>query len=441
MIKISKVWKILTDLKFAIFILGIIALFSSIGSIIEQDETINFYIENYPVEKPIYGFINFNLILNLGLNQIYTTWWFLLLLLILGISLVGCTFTRQFPLVERSKEYFFKKQKNSFKTLPFSVKFLNIYYLKELILLRIQKLNFYIYQTTNLVYAYKGLIGRISPILVHLSLILILSGASIGAFKNFKAQEILPKGELFHIQNTIKIGNLTNIPLITSRINEFWVEYENNRVHQFYSNLSILNDSGTEIIQKTISVNNPLRFQNIDFYQSDWNLIGIRVNNLELNKIYEFPLFKLNGNNKAWITWIINEKNSFSLIFNNLENRYTLYDNQGNFLKIQSINELINNEWEILDILPATGLLIKYDPSIPIIYLGFGLLMITTSLSYLPYTQIWLYNHNKNLWVGSLTNRGKLQLEIEFENLIRYTENLLAKNNLINWTKIENESL
>jgi len=55
--------------------------------------------------------------------------------------------------------------------------------------------------------------------------------------------------------------------------------------------------------------------------------------------------------------------------------------------------------------------------------------MITTCLSYLPYTQIWIFTQRKNSWIGSSTNRGKIQLEIEFENLIRYIENLLNKTN------------
>ena len=58
--------------------------------------------------------------------------------------------------------------------------------------------------------------------------------------------------------------------------------------------------------------------------------------------------------------------------------------------------------------------------------------MITTSLSYLPYTQIWIFNDKENCWIGSLTNRGKIQLEIEFENLIRYIEFQLNKNIFIN---------
>jgi hypothetical protein len=48
--------------------------------------------------------------------------------------------------------------------------------------------------------------------------------------------------------------------------------------------------------------------------------------------------------------------------------------------------------------------------------------MITASFSYLPYTQIWIFSKREKSWVGGLTNRGKIQLEIEFENLIRSLE-------------------
>ena len=189
-LKIQKIPKILIDLKFSILILALIAFASSFGSFIEQDEPKNFYEINYPLEKPIYGFVNSKLILTLGLDHVYNTWWFLLLLLILGLSLIGCTLTRQFPLVQNSKEYFFRKQSNSFLKLPFSIKLKKNFYLKELILSKLQKLNLYIYQKGELIYGYKGLIGRISPILVHVSLIIILGGSTLGAFKNFKAQEI-----------------------------------------------------------------------------------------------------------------------------------------------------------------------------------------------------------------------------------------------------------
>ena len=422
--KVQYSLKIFTDLRFAIFVLTSIAGISSLGSFIEQDEPLIFYQQNYA--KPIYGIIDANFILNLGLDHIYTVWWFLTLLFILAISLISCTITRQFPLLKTSKEFFFRGKTNSFLKLPFSIKIKNISYLKEIILTKIQNRNFYLYQKENLIYGYRGLIGRISPILVHLSLIIILFGSSIGAFQNFKAQEILPKGEIFHIQNPIKIGWLTSLPSITTRINDFWVEYENNRIHQFYSNISILDDFGNEIKHQTISVNNPLRYKNVDFYQSDWNLIGIRIENMKNHTIYEFPLFSLNTSSKSWITWINNinipNQTTLTLVFDQLQNIVFIYDENGNFINFKNIGDLISPELKLIDILPSTGLLIKYDPSIGIIYFGFGLLMITTLFSYLPYTQIWVLNQKKNCWIGSSTNRGKIQLEIEFENLIRSLE-------------------
>lgn len=422
-LKIQKIPKILIDLKFSILILAMIALASSFGSFIEQDESTNFYEENYPITKPIYGFITSKVILTLGLDHVYNTWWFLLLLLILSISLVGCTLTRQFPLLNNSKDYFFRKQENSFLILPFSIKLKNSFYLKEAILLKLQNLNLYLYQKGNLIYGYKGLIGRISPILVHLSLIIILGGSTLGAFKNFKAQEVLPKGEIFHIQNPLKIGRLTALPNITTRINDFWVDYKNNKINQFYSNLSILDNYGNELKNQTISVNNPIRFNNVDFYQSDWNLLGIRIKNIENNQIYEYPVFQLNKNAKSWITWVNDSAKTKSLVFDQLDNTFSVYDENGQYLSTKNIGESITSKYTVIDFLPSTGLLIKYDPSITLIYIGFGLLMLTTLLSYLPYTQFWVYESSKNVWIGSSTNRGKIQLEIEFENLTRELEN------------------
>ena len=421
-LKQQKLLKIFTDLRFAILILVMIALGSSIASFIEQEEPLSFYQQNYPVEKPIYGFINWKIITFFQVDHIYRAWWFLILLIILGICLISCTVTRQFPLFINSKEYIFKKEKQSFKNLPFFVRIQNFFYLKETILLKLQSMNFYLYQKENFIYGYRGLVGRISPILVHFSLIIILLGSSFGAFNNFKAQEILPKGEIFHIQNPIKVGLLTEVPNITTRINDFWVEYEQNKIHQFYSNLSILDNYGNEIKQQTISVNNPLRYNGVDFYQSDWNLLGIRVKKINENKIYEFPLFALKENSKAWITWIKTEENNYSLIFDQLQNSFAIYDNKGKFLGIKELGDFIETKYAVIDVIPATGLLIKYDPSIPLIYFGFGFLMLTTSLSYLPYTQIWIFHQKNQSWLGGITNRGKIQLELEFETLIRYIE-------------------
>jgi len=422
--------KILTNLTFAIFLLIFIAIVSSFGSIIEQNESLDYYQQNYPSTRPIFAFIDSKFILSFGLDHLYTTWWFFSLLLLLALSLISCTITRQFPSFFNSKEYFFKTQKNLYIDLPFFVKIQNIPYLKEIAILKIQTLNFYTFHKGNKIYGYKGLIGRISPVLVHFSLILVLTGSILGAFNSFKAQEILSKGSFFRIQNTIRLGSWTPLPSFSFRVNDFWVEYQTNKIRQFYSNLSVLDSYGNEIKQQTISVNNPLRYKQLDFYQSDWNLSGIRLRTN--NIISEFPLFSLKNQSKSWITWVVtdlDQLNRYTVIFDQFQNVFLLYDEQGRFLGLKNIGDFISfSNFRILEILPSTGLLVKYDPSISLIYFGFALLMLTSSLSYLPYTQIWLFFDNKNfktLWLGSATNRGKIQVQIDFENLIRYLEKAL----------------
>jgi cytochrome c biogenesis protein len=410
--------KIFSNLEFAIFLLFLIGLASSLGSFIEQEEPLSFYQSNYPSQTPLLGFFTWKVIMNLGFDHVYRTWWFLGLLIFLGVSLLSCTLSRQSSILFRSKTLFVKKKKKSFFTLPFFIFLKRSSYFQEMISLKIQRMNFYTYQKKNLLYAYKGLIGRISPILVHISLILILSGGTVGAFQNFKAQEQIALGEMIHIQNPLGIGWFTSLPNYGIRINDFWVEYQEKKVHQFYSNLSLLDKFGNVIEEKSISVNNPLRYKNIDFYQSDWNLIGMRLKKEE--NIYEFPLFNLEKSKKTWITWVADQEKSYTLLFDQIENVFLIYNEKGMFLGKKEFNEFITKNSSLLQIIPSSGILIKYDLSIFLSYLGFFLLILTTLLSYFPFTQIWVLNltSKSTFLIGATSNRGKIAVEIEFEDLI-----------------------
>ena len=156
--------------------------------------------------------------------------------------------------------------------------------------------------------------------------------------------------------------------------------------------------------------------------------MGIRLLNEKTNQTYEYPVFPIKANTKSWITWLNDDSKVISIIFDQFQNTFTIYDEEGKLLNIKNLGETITKNYVLTDLLPATGLLIKFDPSIKFIYLGFGLLIITTFLSYLPYTQFWIFEDKNNIWIGSSTNRGKIQLEIEFENLIRNIENKLFEN-------------
>ena len=62
----QKVFRTLADLRFSIFILLLISCCSILGTIIEQDQSIETYKINYPLSNPIFGFLSGDLILKLG---------------------------------------------------------------------------------------------------------------------------------------------------------------------------------------------------------------------------------------------------------------------------------------------------------------------------------------------------------------------------------------
>ena len=90
-------FRLFANLKFSIFILLLISLCSVIGTVIEQDQSIEIYKTNYPLTNPLFGFLSWDLILKLGLDHVYKTWWFLFLIFLFGCSLVLCSFLQQLP--------------------------------------------------------------------------------------------------------------------------------------------------------------------------------------------------------------------------------------------------------------------------------------------------------------------------------------------------------
>jgi cytochrome c biogenesis protein len=417
----QQIFRLVADLRFSIFLLLLISVFSVLGTIIEQDQSLEIYKTNYPLTNPVFGFLTWDRIIQFGLDHVYKTWWFFTLIFLFGLSLISCTFLQQLPSLKIARRCQFFRTTGPFYRLKIFTT-LNNFSLNK-ILSRIKKNQYSIFQQKSIIYCYKGLIGRIAPILVHVSMILVLFGTIIGSLFGFKAQEIVPKTESFHIQNILNNGQFTVIPKTSARINDFWITYTKNRtVSQFYSDISILNSQGNETKRKTISVNYPLIDNNVYFYQTDWNLIGLRFQN-EQNEIIEYPLINLlNNQNKVWLTWIGNNKNEGIItIINNLEGYCSIYDEQGRFLGNIELNETSNfkSQLTLVEIISSTGLQIKTDPGIPIIYIGFFFLMLSTLISYITYSQIWIIQKPQTLFIGGTTNRAIFDFELEFFKFIK----------------------
>ncbi|NMG60337.1 cytochrome c biogenesis protein, partial [Geitlerinema sp. P-1104] len=240
---------ILANLRLAILLLLFIATTSAIGTVIEQHESVDFYQANYPEDPALLGFLSWKVILAAGFNDVYKTWWFLALLVLFGSSLAACTFTRQLPALKAARNWKFYRQPRQFKklalagTLPVvgentSDPRPNLDQLQE----SLEQRRYQVFRDGDSLYARKGLIGRIAPIVVHASMLLILGGAIVGSVTGVMAQEMIPSGETVQVTNFVEAGDWSSPDRFRGwslKVNRFWIDYTpSGAIDQFYSDLS-----------------------------------------------------------------------------------------------------------------------------------------------------------------------------------------------------------
>ena len=407
-------WKLiyfLGNLRLAIVLLLFIAFISSLGTIIEQEKTISFYETNYPISSPLAGFINSDFILFFGLDHVYTASWFLILLFLFGGSLLSCTFSRQIPSLKLARLWKFLRRDNKINKAGIAFSLNNGSLTQFSYLLRERHYN--VIQQGPYIYAYKGLVGKIGPILVHLSIICILVGSILGSLTGFMLQELVPKGELFHLQNIISSGSLSYIPQnFEGYINDFNIAYnDQGMVDQFYSEIDILDNNLQIQKEKTIFVNEPLRYSGVTFYQTDWSIVSLKFT-LNKKENVDIQLREIAGENTSrfWIGSLgYGSDNKVLVVLQDLTGKYLLYDSEKRLLGQSDIGHKIffnGNELRLNKILPSTGLQIKSDPGIPLVYIGFLFLIFSVLLSYTSYFQIWVVKKQNKVYVYGDTNRA-----------------------------------
>ncbi|KAK4377305.1 hypothetical protein RND71_003601 [Anisodus tanguticus] len=417
-----KVLGILSNLPLAIAEMFAVAALMALGTFIDQGEAPDYYFQKFPEDHPPLGFFTWRWVLTLGFDHMFSSPVFLGTLALLGASLVACTYTTQIPLVKVARRWSFLQSADIIRkqeyadTLPrASVKDLGVILMGA---------GYEVFSKGPALYAFKGLAGRFAPIGVHLSLLLVMSGGTLSAVGSFRGAVTVPQGLSFVAGDVLAPFGFLSTPSdafsTEIRVNRFTMDYyDSGEVAQYHTDLSLFDLNGKEVMRKTISVNDPLRYGGITIYQTDWSISALQVlkDGEGPFNLAMAPLQMNGGDKKLFGTFLpVGDDNSpnvkgISMLARDLQS-IILYDKEGKFAGVRRPNsklpiEIDGTKIVIEDAIGSSGLDLKTDPGVPIVYAGFGALMLTTCISYLSHTQLWALQDGTSVVVGGKTNRAK----------------------------------
>jgi len=265
----NKLWHFFTSVKLTVILLLSLAVTSIIGTLIKQNATQDFYIRAY-------GEYFYRLFSLLDIIDMYHSWWFQLLLILLALNIVVCSIERLsatwkiiFPQTPSFNIDRFRKLSNKEK---FSVK-QGPDELKQLFEPMVAKTYSYSRNETSeegvYLFAEKGRWTRLGVYIVHLSIVLLLFGGLVGSFFGFEGFVNIPEGEAVGSIRLRKTGQIKPLGF-EIKCEDFDISfYPNGMPKEYRSTLTIL-EQNKAVLTKDIIVNDPLHYKGINFFQSSY---------------------------------------------------------------------------------------------------------------------------------------------------------------------------
>ena len=287
---IDRLWKAFASVKMTIVLLLSLAATSIIGTLIPQNEAPAAYFEAF-------GAFFYRIFSLLGLFDMYHSWWFRTLILLLVVNIVVCSIDR----LQATWKIIFVRRPNfnvaRYRQLKNRLEFDHdgdgekLKALYQPVMAR----RFRYHRTEETaegfaIYGERGRWTRLGVYVVHFSVVALLIGGLIGSIFGFEGFVNIAEGES---TQSIQLNNSNQRqPLgFEVRCDDFNVSfYDTGAPKEFRSRLTILKQ-GKVVEQKDIIVNDPLRFEGINFFQSSYgqlppNEVILNITSNATGKVY-----------------------------------------------------------------------------------------------------------------------------------------------------------
>lgn len=458
----DRIWDLFASVKLAVVIFSLIALTSMVGTVLEQgaarEKNINILAKMFGESSavPLYDFLE-----KLGFMNMYHSLWFKALLFLFAANLIICSLDRlpriwkivREPIRPLSHDHLEKMSIR--KSLTIKEKGSGA--ARELVTAALKGIGFSPLESGSQkevqYYAEKGNYARLGVYVTHFSILVILLGAVAGVYFGFNGYLPLPEGEMSSF--AYDAGD-REIPLgFEIRCDNFDVEYygETDMPKAYKSLLTVLKN-GKEVMKKTITVNDPLTYEGITFYQSSFGTVsdaqdrgvailrvvsreGTTENvNARIGDTFDIPGTQVKGRLMNF---------SPALAFDQAGRPFTYDKNMVNpalLLAFSGVNDKDYSAWflkrypqtwglpdgsrvEFLDFWGAqyTGLQVRKDPGVGLVYLGCIIMALGLYVTFfMSHRRVWVNVMEEKgaakIAIGASANRNRASFERKIERLV-----------------------
>lgn len=499
---LDRIWDLLASVKLAVVLFALIALTSIVGTIIEQQAP---YEKNIQVIEKLFGKSAapelYRLFEALGFMDMYHSWWFVMLLGLFSANILICSMDR-FPKIWKAVvEPQRPLEEEHFKSAQIRRELVvkgNPENAKEKAVMAFKSAGFNFSESKEAhgyqIYTEKGKLSRLGVYITHLSILVIFIGAVIGVYFGFKGMLNLPEGtvstvayvrtqlaeneiaerniilraleasdgSISHSSERLRVSEerlkarmmrLGIMPLDFSiKCEDFDVEfYGNSDMPKEFKSLLTIIDEGKEVVQKWITVNDPIKYKGVSFYQSSYgpmenvpdmhfNFKVISADGLsETLKLHRADKFSIPG------TKIEIQVIDFSpaLQVDEMGRPFTyseMMQNPAVLLKIKDGKDTYT-QWslkrhpetwlikgghvvELIDLwgIQFTGLQVRRDPGVWVVYLGCLIMGIGLYVAFfMSHRKIWLkLNQEKGttrVTIAASANKNRLAFERKIDKI------------------------
>lgn len=423
---VQRLAALLSDLRLAIGLLVLIALGSGIGTAIPQQESAAFYHERYD-PRPWLGLLGGDGLLRLQLDHVYGSSWFLLLLALLGVALLLCSWRRQWPALQASLRWIDYRQPRQLSklTVAETLSLADAAAGLETLAEALQARGWQVRRQQDRLAARRGVAGRVGPLLVHAGMVVLMVGAAWGALAGVRQEQFLAPGRELELLDSR--GNTQ----LTVALDAFRIDRDPaGRPEQFSSRLRLIPPQEPEAaprapLEAEISVNHPLRHRGMTLYQADWALAAIDLQ-LGRSPVLELPLqtFPQLGE-QVWGLVLPTRPDGSDPVLLSLrseEGPVEVFGADGASLaRIVPGGEAVEVKGlplRVAGVLPASGILLKRDPGVPLVYAGFAIALLGGGLSLVATRQLWAIAEADRLHVAGLCNRNLTAFAAELPQIL-----------------------